>query len=640
MSKRARFLSAVLSAVVTAAVFGSMPLPSAAATEGSTENIAESAAESAEENAAASGEEAADDGSVKVSRIRFAANEQEIYDALKKVRYPYYDGMFTVEEDAAFEAAAEDAGPALAAGKEAMSTVGSTADWTDTNVRSEGVDEADVVKTDGRYIYILQEHTDLTIVRAEGEKLERMSALHVADPVGWDNPGAVEFFVSDGILRVISEEPTEKENYDSYGYMNHVTRVQTFDVRDPASPSKVGELTQDGRYLEARMRGGFLYLFTEWRPYVGESADDSRLKVSAGGEVIPAEATCIPNIVTDASYLVISSSDGVRPSEARDSKVLISGSQQLYVSTESIYTVNVDYTSGSERSEIVKFLYGEGKITGKAAGNVRGTVNNSFSIDEYNGYLRVLTTYSGSIRGSFLSAISDLFGLDYDDTDDWTWHNALFVLDEDMHTKGRIVDLAPGEDIRSARYFGDTVYFVTFRNTDPLFAVDLSNPSSPQVTDELKIPGFSEYLHPFGEGTLLGLGYDADELTGSVTGLKLSLFDISDPQGVKETDRTVLKGITWCPAFDDYKAVFADPAYKLTGFFLEDRYLLYRLSEEGGFERVLLYDFFEDSLQGTSTYDQMRALRIGETFYLAGSGYVIAFDIKDGFAKKTVLRLA
>ena len=586
-------------------------------------------------------EDSNEDGSVKVSRIRFAKDRQEIYDALKSVwNYYRYDDLYVLEDDMAFEAAAATGAETGVSSVADADVVGASGpDWTDTNVRTEGVDEADVVKTDGRYIYILRSHSDLTIVKADGAKLERMSTIHVADSSDWNHPGAREFFISDGILRVISMESSDEGGSDYYSSSAYVTKVQTFDVHDPASPVKTGELIQDGSYLQARMRGGYLYLFTRWWPYLGDGVSDSRLDAKAGGRVIEPSQVCIPDIVTDDSYLVVSSSDSVRPSEVKDSKVLISGAEQLYVSTEGIYAVNVDASRSRERSEIVKFRYGDGKITGQAAGTVRGTMNDTFSIDEYQGNLRILTTYMGSIRGNFLEVLSDLFGFDYDSGDRWTRHNALFVLDENLHMRGRIVDLAPGEDIRSARYFGNTAYFVTFRNTDPLFTVDLSDPARPVILGELKIPGFSQYLHPFGENLLLGLGYDADEQTGATIGVKLSIFDLTDPSAVFETDRTVLPGITWCPAFDDYKSIFADADNRLTGFFVDDRYLLYRLSEDGGFERVLLYDFFEDSLQGTSSYEDMRALRIGETFYLAGGSYVIAFDMADGYAKEAVLRL-
>ena len=626
---------------------------SAAPASESTAPVSESAAP-ASESAASLSEPAApaesdtvanEDGSVRTSRIHYAADYEEIFQALRKAHsyYPYYDyGVEVLDGDV--EYAAEES---VSASSDAMA-VGSVptplsggGDWSETNVRTEGVDESDVVKTDGRYLYILQHGTDLAIVRANGAEMEQISRIHITDQSDYASPGGREFFVKDNRLYIITEEAKKRGAEDSdYWYYTTAaaTKIITYDISDPAVPVKEGEMEQDGTFRQARMLDGVVYLFTEWRPYVGNSLKDSDIYISAAGRRIEAGRFSIPNLVTDADYLVISALNPDRPSEITDCKALVSGAEQLYVSAGSIYALTVDYSTSKERTEITRFIYQDGAITGKAAGTVRGTVKDTFAIDEYGGNVRVLTTYTGSIRGNFLEMLGDLFGFDYDDEDRWTRHNALFILDGDLRMKGRIIDLAPGEEIRSARYFGDTAYFVTFRNTDPLFTADLSDPAHPVITDELKLPGFSSYLHPFGDGKLLGLGYDADEETGMTTGLKLSVFDLNSGEGVSETDRTVIPNLTWCPALEEYKAIFADADRHLAGFFHEDRFLLYQLKEDG-FDRVLLYDYYEDGLQGTASYDTMRAVRIGETLYLAGPASVIAFDMSGSYEKESVLRL-
>ena len=150
--------------------------------------------------------------------------------------------------------------------------------------------------------------------------------------------------------------------------------------------------------------------------------------------------------------------------------------------------------------------------------------------------------------------------------------------------------LASGETIRSARFLGDTGYFVTFRQTDPLFRVDLSDPASPKITGELKISGFSSYLHFYGENLLLGIGYEANETTGETTGIKLSMFDLSDPDEIREVNRIVIPGITWAPAIDDYKSILVDAEKNLIGFYCDGRYLVYSYDSENGFDRMLVYD--------------------------------------------------
>ena len=191
-----------------------------------------------------------------------------------------------------------------------------------------------------------------------------------------------------------------------------------------------------------------------------------------------------------------------------------------------------------------------------------------------------------------------------------------------------------------ARYFGNTVYFVTFRNTDPLFTADLTDPDAPRLTGELKVSGFSSYLHPFGEGLLLGIGYEANEETGVTTGLKLSVFDVSDPVNVREISRYVMDGVTWCPAIEDYKAIYAEADRRLAGFYLENRYLLFGYDAENGITRKLLYDFFDDMVNGREDYNTMRAVRIGDEMYLAGGSFITGFAMgADGsFAKNLVLQ--
>ena len=318
---------------------------------------------------------------------------------------------------------------------------------------------------------------------------------------------------------------------------------------------------------------------------------------------------------------------------------IVSGATEYYVSPENIYIANEHYNGSYSTSttELVRFHYEDGTITGTATGVIKGTLNDSFSMNEYNGMLRVVSTYEGDSLSGVREFVGDLLNTYYEDN--WIEHNALYVLDENLQTVGYIGDLAEGETIRSARFFGDTGYFVTFRQTDPLFSVDLSDPANPKILGELKIDGFSSYLHFYGENLLLGIGYDADAETGITNGLKLSMFDISDPTDVKEVNRYTIPGVTWCPAIEDYKAIMISPEKNLFGFFCDDRYLAFSYDPENGFTRELLYDFFADGFSTAAEYNNLRGLYIGNTFYLAGDAFVITFDMKKEFEKTAVLPL-
>ncbi len=152
-------------------------------------------------------------------------------------------------------------------------------------------------------------------------------------------------------------------------------------------------------------------------------------------------------------------------------------------------------------------------------GNVDGYVDGQFSLDEKDGYLRVATTSTDVATGES--------------------RNNLYILDGGMKRCAAVEDLAPGERIYSVRYIGDMGYIVTFRQIDPLFALDLSDPQNPKVIGQLKVPGFSEYLHPLDQDTLIGFGYNTQLTQGGGVvqdGLKLSLFDIADPAALSETD--------------------------------------------------------------------------------------------------------
>ena len=131
--------------------------------------------------------------------------------------------------------------------------------------------------------------------------------------------------------------------------------------------------------------------------------------------------------------------------------------------------------------------------------------------------------------------------------------NTLYVLDDKLKELSRIEELAPDESIYSARFIGNTGYFVTFRQMDPLFSVDLSDPKKPEILGALKIPGFSEYLHPYGDGLLLGIGMDTDPTGMTTNGVKLSMFDVSDPKDVREIQKYVIEGAYSTDAAYNYK---------------------------------------------------------------------------------------
>ena len=581
--------------------------------------------------------------------LRFASDYKEVYEALNSAQRRYYDyevldGMYALEESASMDTGSARVESNAKQAAAAMDTA--APDYSSTNLRDDQVDEADIVKTDGRYIYVLKDGRELLIVKADGADSTYVSRTDLTekDDGSYRVTMHAEDMYVDGDTLVVILSKSERTDSDDWAYTWKDSVVAcTYDIADRSAPVSKGSVWQDGAYKQSRKVGDHVYIYsTQYIDLYDMTYEESLKRITpvVNGEDIEPGKICIPEYVTNSAYLIVSSVSTAEPDRVIDSKVMVSGAETMYVTTGSLYVMNQSWSGSQERTEIVRFAFEDGRIEGKAAARVKGYLNDSFSIDEYQGNLRVLTTYMGSDTGALLEALSDLFGLGYYADDHWVRHNSLYILDENLQRRARLYDIAENEEIRSARFFGDTVYFVTFRNTDPLFTADLSDPDHPQLTGELKISGFSSYLHPYGDGLLLGIGYEADEFTGSTTGLKLSMFDISDPTDVKECGRFVMDGITWCPAIDDYKAILANGKKNLIGFFCDNRYMAFTYDRESGFERVLLYDFYEDMLNGNVSYDTMRGLYIDDEMYLAGADFVVGFDMKGstGFEKNLVLQ--
>lgn len=511
------------------------------------------------------------------------------------------------------------------------------ADYSGTNLQEASVDEGDIVKTDGTYIYILRKDLTFAIIETgrNGGKL-----LGITKLAAGDNAFLHEMYLDkDTLYLITSESVTALEHEDDvyYADTHRQVKLSTYDISDRSGPVPTAEVTQEGSYETSRKSGEHIYLFTSYRPDLRDTYEGSTILPRINGEEASVSDVYLPESLNDTACLVISSVSADAPGEIRDSKILVSGVTNYYVSGENIYIANEQYDSGYAKTEISRFHYEDGEITGRAAGSVKGWLNDSFSMNEYEGNLRVVTTYTGDE----FNAVRDLVG-ELTDTyfeANWVTHNALYVLDESMRQIGAAEGLAEGETIRSARFLGDAGYFVTFRETDPLFSVDLSDPENPVILGELKVSGFSSYLHFYGEDRLLGIGYEADEETGSISGLKLSMFDISDPSNVTEVHRLVLPGITWCPAIEDYKSILADPGKNLIGFYCDNRYLAFSYEEEAGFTPRLIYDFYSDLLMGQAEYNTMRGLYIGGTFYLAGNTFCISFDMNNEFEKTGMLSI-
>ena len=537
------------------------------------------------------------------SDIQTAKSYDQIYEYLQANqddRYGIDDGM--LEQSAVAESAEDSTSmKSTASADRSVAQNGKAsgeAAYSETNVRQDGVDEADVVKTDGRYLYTLKDNgSAVSIVDTANGKLKEAASVRVEE-----DDRIREFYVSDGHLILISEFNQERED-GAWTYASTDTRIITYDITDPEKPGKAGEVTQSGSYTSSRLTDGHLYLFTQYSVDVtsGITPKDKKDYIPyVNQQMLEADDIYLPPFSQAYMYEVVSSVDIAKPGEIQDSKAIFSDGGELYVSNDNIYWYETQWSDKTE-TVIKRISYKDGKLKAEASGKVDGYINDSFSIDEYDGYLRVVTT------------------------DDET--NGLYILDSNMKEVGSITGLAEGEQVYSARLLGDTGYFVTYEQTDPLFSVDLSDPKNPKIIGKLKIPGFSEYLHFYGENLLLGIGMDVDEDGFTTNGVKLSMFDISDSSDVKEIQKYTLENVYSAAVMYDYKAVLIDPEKNVIGFAADgnngENYYVFSYNDTKGFECLM-----NETVNGNG-YQSARGVYVDNTLYVVKGNIIEAYDMAD-----------
>lgn len=523
-----------------------------------------------------------------------------------------------------------------------------------TNNQVEGVDEADLVKTDGSYIYSISDSRVLiTDVR-------NPKAMSTASEIKFEQEMyPQQLFISGDTLVVIGSRYTAipfEGTIPNYQSQIGLVSVYLYDIANPAAPQELREFGTEGNLNNARLTNNILYYVTnvypdfwaieeqdngELRPHTYDSEGDGELQPMAFENI-----SILPGSM-EGSYSIITAIDLSQPEQnAVSTKGFLGGSEQLYMTEESLYLTASHYMPIDEQNvegdasmaiwmpqfantEIFKFMLNGTDVQFQASSEVTGTLLNQFSMDEYGGHFRVVTTE----------------GIAWDEAA--PSKNHLFILDSAMKQVGSVEDLAKGERIYSARFIENTAYMVTFKETDPLFVIDVSVPSSPKVLGELKIPGFSNYLHPLDENHLIGFGSDTklepvkDGEPMVVTGgMKISLFDVSDFANPQEKDTEIIGGRgTYSPLQYDHKALFVHPESDLFGFpvtmyeeaaggdvnFEAQGAMVYTITPEGISEAANLmakadmpYEDWETSVQ--------RILSIGDTLFTVANSEVKSYD--------------
>jgi uncharacterized secreted protein with C-terminal beta-propeller domain len=410
---------------------------------------------------------------------------------------------------------------------------GASSDYSTTNVQVEGVDEADIVKNDGKYVYVISGGRLAIVDAYPGEKAKILSETMV-------NGTPSEMFLSGDRLVVFSTGSTSPVMYKSYPsgmvmprYYRTEAHAYVYSVKDRSAPVLVRDITLPGNYYDARMIGDRVYVITNENVY--SYADDIPMPVVKDdlGKVIDPKVSYFDYPFSSYVFSTITSFTIGDDSSLSAEAYLLGYTSTLYVSEKNIYMAiqkpvavpvepvvrndlavsSVRRMPSTEVTGIYKFAIDGGRIRYIAAGEVEGHLLNQFSMDESGGNLRAATTVQG-----------------YGSSGSYEYNN-VFVLDPGMKTIGSLKYIAPDEKIYSTRFMGDRLYMVTFKRIDPLFVIDLSDPANPGILGKLKIPGYSDYLHPYDRNHIIGVGKETEtnEWGGvSTSGVKIALFDVSD----------------------------------------------------------------------------------------------------------------
>jgi len=444
-------------------------------------------------------------------------------------------------------------------------------DYSATNTQVQGVDEADVIKTDGNYIYQVNRQRIIITSAKPADQMKLVAQVNYGD--GSFNPQ--ELYVDDKHLVVIGSGSPYTANdlplveskkmliYPPKPYIS-ITKAIVYDISDKSAPKQIRELELEGSYLSSRKIGDSLYLIsnkyadiytimngheTVPAPMVRDSAVQDRLT-----EIAYTDIRYFPGFV-EPSYMLVASVD-LSAGEPMDVQTFLGSGQNIYASSDHLYVAVTKYemplvgenpidqqnasimivpTYSKPSTEIYKFSLNRSSVTYMAKGKVPGTIINQFAMDEFEEHFRIATT-TGELWGSGQSASK----------------NNLYILNEALAQVGQIEGIAPGERIYSVRFTGKRAYMVTFRTVDPLFVIDVADPAKPSILGALKIPGYSDYLHPYDDNHLIGFGKDTvevdnkDDAGNTVStnafylGMKVALFDVTDVEHPKELHKVII----------------------------------------------------------------------------------------------------
>jgi inhibitor of cysteine peptidase len=536
------------------------------------------------------------------------------------------------------------AAPAPATGAKAANQSAGDDGYSRTNVQVEGVDEADIVKADGEHLYMVRGQT-VKIVRAKpAASMKEIATINLAEL----NISPSELYVDGNILVVVGSSwtnvgrprpmplPMMEKMIAPDSYWNpgiSKTDVRIYDVSDASSPTLVRAVAFEGSSVATRKIEDKVYLVLQqpmrWvYPMLRNEEgllpvyDDSASKLKDEPVARCGNVAILPH-VEQPEYMTVAVIPTADPDGEIKKEVVLGSAQNVYMSLQNLYVATTQWnyvwdTAGSESNEttnLFRFRVLPDGIAMQAKGSVDGTILDQFSMDEHENEFRITTTeHRWSNDGSDRST------------------NNLYVLNASLETVGKIEDIAPGETIYSTRFMGDRAYMVTFKKVDPFFVIDVSDGRYPKILGKLKIPGYSDYLHPYDENHVIGFGKEAVEAKEGdfawYQGMKVAVFDVTDVADPKELhkltigDRGTDSAVLW-----NHKALLFEKDRDLLAFPVSIAKLTdaQKQQNEGSaygspvFQGAQVYDFnLKDGfkLRGQIThYDADAFLKAGDTYY-------------------------
>jgi inhibitor of cysteine peptidase len=562
--------------------------------------------------------------------------------------------------------------------------------YSTTNIQETGVDESDVVKSDGTYFYIARENTLRIVGATPADAMTEVGRLELDVHV-------TEMYLRGSRLILLAQgyegyangngapEPAaEIMIWPPYYRASELTVIEV-DISDPSAPAATREAELEGALASSRLVNDRLILVLTIVPDVPEDPSVLDISLLTLDDVMPQVRTQAreSHMVQWQQCLHPESPDGyfmtaVITLDADDvetivhSVAVLADAGTIYASPQALYVTDADYDADDEYREITavhKFAFDDdGAAQYVASGSVPGRLLNQFSLSEHEGYLRLATHVQdarffgwggGPLVGVAVADAGDDVAVgNAQRSDPPQDYSAVYVLEQDgaaLGLVGSVEDVAPNEQLHSARFVGTHGFLVTFRRIDPLFAIDLSDPANPEIKGELKIPGYSDYLHPLGENHLIGVGRTVITLPSwgaeEPGAAQLSLFDVSDLENPTVVQQLSLGGMhSWSYVTQTHKAftLLSEEGLLAIPMRLTDDGTSYVEYDPDAFYGVVCLEVDPESgftelgrlaAVGTPAYDYeswypsggfwMRAAFIGDTVYAISADGVAAAPVDD-----------